>query len=44
MLSGFVKKVCKKKNMEAKILNIEDEKTLKNSLEELNKYNGREEG
>ena len=32
-LSGFVKKVCKEKNVEANILNIESVETLKNALE-----------
>lgn len=32
-LSGFVKKVCKEKNVEAKILNIESVETLENALE-----------
>ena len=32
-LSGFVKKVCKEKEVEAKILNIESVETLENALE-----------
>ena len=32
-LSGFAKKVCKEKNVEANILNIESVETLKNALE-----------
>lgn len=32
-LSGFVKKVCKEKEIEAKILNIESVETLENALE-----------
>ena len=32
-LSGFVKKVCKEKNVEANILNIESVETLENALE-----------
>ena len=31
-LSGFVKKVCKEKNVEANILNIESVETLENAL------------
>ena len=34
-LSGFVKKVCKEKGIEANILNIEDTQTLENALENL---------
>ena len=34
-LSGFVKKVCKEKGIEANVLNIEDTQTLENALENL---------
>lgn len=34
-LSGFVKKVCKEKEMEAMILNIDDLKTLEEAIEKL---------
>lgn len=34
-LSGFVKKVCKEKNKEANVLNIENVETLENALEVL---------
>lgn len=36
-LSGFVKKVCKEKNMEANVINIENVETLENALEVLEK-------
>lgn len=36
-LSGFVKKVCKEKNVEANVLNIENIETLENTLEVLKK-------
>ena len=32
-LSGFVKKVCKEKNKEANVLNIENVETLENALD-----------
>ena len=36
-LSGFVKKVCKEKGVEANVLNIENVETLENSLKFLKK-------